>query len=80
MEDGSVSPFKPRSAPAGCLWERFGTGKINSHVGSRGGGRGGVGGCGEERVLVSRKIKKSFEVSECKFKSFSRDKFMPYGR
>lgn len=50
MEDGSVSPFQPCSAPAGCLWERFGTGKINSHLGSREeGGKSGV--CENKEVL-----------------------------
>lgn len=33
---------------------------------------------GKEIIIIEKK--KSFEVSDCKFKSFSRDNVVPYGR
>lgn len=75
MEDGSVSPFEPRSALAGCLWERFGTGKTNSHLGSR---------RKKKREIARVWERKKRKVSECQSvnwrvsKSF-RGNFVPYG-
>lgn len=87
MEDGSVSPFEPCRVSLGAAWHRenqlpsreLGEKKKKTEKKEKNEKKKKKS-AGVWKINNKNFFKKSFEVSDCEFKSFSPGNVVPYGR